>query len=214
MDRWGGPGWACRALGGADGAGAERTACSSLMCSKDSLAALATAQSRGSFRAASLRSMYGGTIEQNTATPLAGNVCWATCAQPRIGGRHFGRGPSASLELIALPWVSGPVLRPAESPPEMKMPRQLGWRGIQSALDRIRTYGLLLRRQTLYPLSYEGNRGSLRCRWDVLELSSPRGAKENRAPPRQTRGGLLVSIPGERVHMHLPCPGPARGCPQ
>ena len=24
------------------------------------------------------------------------------------------------------------------------------------ALDRIRTYGLLLRRQTLYPLSYEG----------------------------------------------------------
>lgn len=40
------------------------------------------------------------------------------------------------------------------------------------ALDRIRTYGLLLRRQTLYPLSYEGIRGSLRCRWDVLELSS------------------------------------------
>lgn len=26
----------------------------------------------------------------------------------------------------------------------------------QSALDRIRTYGLLLRRQPLYPLSYEG----------------------------------------------------------
>jgi hypothetical protein len=27
---------------------------------------------------------------------------------------------------------------------------------IESALDRIRTYDLLLRRQTLYPLSYEG----------------------------------------------------------
>ncbi|MCU1566429.1 MAG: hypothetical protein JWQ56_1366, partial [Pseudarthrobacter sp.] len=29
------------------------------------------------------------------------------------------------------------------------------------ALDRIRTYDLLLRRQTLYPLSYEGNPGFL-----------------------------------------------------
>ena len=37
-----------------------------------------------------------------------------------------------------------------------KIPRQLDWRGIVCALDRIRTYGLLLRRQTLYPLSYEG----------------------------------------------------------
>ncbi len=38
------------------------------------------------------------------------------------------------------------------------------WRGFcvlerNGALDRIRTYGLLLRRQTLYPLSYEGIRG-------------------------------------------------------
>ena len=33
------------------------------------------------------------------------------------------------------------------------------WRGFFCALDRIRTYDLLLRRQTLYPLSYEGNPG-------------------------------------------------------
>ena len=39
------------------------------------------------------------------------------------------------------------------------------------ALDRIRTYDLLLRRQTLYPLSYEGSQGSCRYRRDVLELS-------------------------------------------
>ena len=39
------------------------------------------------------------------------------------------------------------------------------------ALDRIRTYDLLLRRQTLYPLSYEGIQGSCRYRRDVLELS-------------------------------------------
>ena len=33
--------------------------------------------------------------------------------------------------------------------------------GFDCALDRIRTYDLLLRRQTLYPLSYEGNSGFL-----------------------------------------------------
>ncbi len=39
------------------------------------------------------------------------------------------------------------------------------------ALDWNRTNDLLLRRQTLYPLSYEGNQGSCRYRRDVLELS-------------------------------------------
>ena len=52
------------------------------------------------------------------------------------------------------------------------------------ALDRIRTYDLLLRRQTLYPLSYEGSQGSCRYRRDVLELSrkvAPKG-KSARSP--------------------------------
>ncbi len=45
-----------------------------------------------------------------------------------------------------------------------KTPPFLGMAGFlvlerNGALDRIRTYGLLLRRQTLYPLSYEGIRG-------------------------------------------------------
>ncbi len=40
-------------------------------------------------------------------------------------------------------------------------PRRLDRRGFGCALDRIRTYDLLLRRQTLYPLSYEGNPGFL-----------------------------------------------------
>ena len=39
------------------------------------------------------------------------------------------------------------------------------------ALDWNRTNDLLLRRQTLYPLSYEGSQGSCRYRRDVLELS-------------------------------------------
>jgi hypothetical protein len=43
-----------------------------------------------------------------------------------------------------------------------KNPRRFSKRrGIFCALDRIRTYDLLLRRQTLYPLSYEGNPGFL-----------------------------------------------------
>src|SRR5690348_3045702 len=70
MVRFGGPGLACRALGGAAGRGAVRRACRPLTCSKDSLAALATARRRGSFWAAILRSMYGGTIEQITANPF------------------------------------------------------------------------------------------------------------------------------------------------
>ena len=54
----------------------------------------------------------------------------------------------------------------------MKNPAtSLKWRGFFCALDRIRTYDLLLRRQTLYPLSYEGIQGSCRYRRDVLELS-------------------------------------------
>ena len=39
------------------------------------------------------------------------------------------------------------------------------------ALDWNRTNDLLLRRQTLYPLSYEGIQGSCRYQRDVLELS-------------------------------------------
>jgi hypothetical protein len=37
--------------------------------------------------------------------------------------------------------------------------KELKRRVFLCALDRIRTYDLLLRRQTLYPLSYEGNPG-------------------------------------------------------
>lgn len=70
MVRLGGPGLACRALGGAAGTGAVRMACRPLMCSRDSLAARATARSRGSFWAAILRSMYGGTMEHITANPF------------------------------------------------------------------------------------------------------------------------------------------------
>lgn len=45
---------------------------------------------------------------------------------------------------------------------ERKNPRHFSKRrGFHCALDRIRTYDLLLRRQTLYPLSYEGNPGFL-----------------------------------------------------
>jgi hypothetical protein len=41
----------------------------------------------------------------------------------------------------------------------------------RGALDRIRTYDLLLRRQTLYPLSYEGRHGNSRIRKGLIELS-------------------------------------------
>lgn len=45
---------------------------------------------------------------------------------------------------------------------ERKNPRRFSEAtGVFCALDRIRTYDLLLRRQTLYPLSYEGNRDFL-----------------------------------------------------
>ena len=50
------------------------------------------------------------------------------------------------------------------------------------ALDRIRTYDLLLRRQTLYPLSYEGSQGSCRYRRDVLELSRKVASNGKSAP--------------------------------
>jgi hypothetical protein len=47
-----------------------------------------------------------------------------------------------------------------EKSPASKNPAtSLKRRGFFCALDRIRTYDLLLRRQTLYPLSYEGNSG-------------------------------------------------------
>lgn len=50
-------------------------------------------------------------------------------------------------------------------------------RGFVCALDWNRTNDLLLRRQTLYPLSYEGSQGSCRYRRDVLELSRKVGSK-------------------------------------
>ena len=52
-----------------------------------------------------------------------------------------------------------------------KKPRRFKRRGFVCALDWNRTNDLLLRRQTLYPLSYEGIQGSCRYRRDVLELS-------------------------------------------
>jgi hypothetical protein len=52
--------------------------------------------------------------------------------------------------------------RMTEFPTVHKKPHRLNKRwGFICALDRIRTYDLLLRRQTLYPLSYEGNPGIL-----------------------------------------------------
>ena len=60
-------------------------------------------------------------------------------------------------------------------------------RGFVCALDRIRTYDLLLRRQTLYPLSYEGNQGSCRDRRDVLELSRKVGSKRKSAARARRR---------------------------
>ena len=66
-----------------------------------------------------------------------------------------------------------------------KNPRRFSKRrGFRCALDRIRTYDLLLRRQTLYPLSYEGSQGSCRSRPDVLELSRKVGLNGKPAPVR------------------------------
>ena len=46
--------------------------------------------------------------------------------------------------------------------PDKEKPRRFNEvAGLWCALDRIRTYDLLLRRQTLYPLSYEGISGIL-----------------------------------------------------
>lgn len=42
---------------------------------------------------------------------------------------------------------------------QKEAPRPVDRGASVGALDRIRTYDLLLRRQTLYPLSYEGNPG-------------------------------------------------------
>ncbi len=55
--------------------------------------------------------------------------------------------------------------------------------GKKSALDRIRTYDLLLRRQTLYPLSYEG---TVHCsktsgRKGLMKLSREKMAQRNTA---------------------------------
>ena len=59
------------------------------------------------------------------------------------------------------------------------------------ALDRIRTYGLLLRRQTLYPLSYEGAAPgkSASTFWDVNELIRN---YPHRHKPSVSEEGVLV----------------------
>ncbi len=76
MVRFGGPGCAWRALGAGTGVGADRTDWISLIWTRDSLAAKATARRRGSSWAASLRSMYGGTMEQITANPFLLEADW------------------------------------------------------------------------------------------------------------------------------------------
>lgn len=58
----------------------------------------------------------------------------------------------------------------------------------QGALDRIRTYDLLLRRQTLYPLSYEGGLRETRTRMGLLKLSRWRMAPKNALPAAQQAG--------------------------
>lgn len=67
------------------------------------------------------------------------------------------------------------------------------------ALDWNRTNDLLLRRQTLYPLSYEGNQGSCSYRRDVLELSRKVGLKGKSTEnyPPSGPAGLKASRAGK-----------------
>ena len=96
------------------------------------------------------------------------------------------------------------------------------------ALDWNRTNDLLLRRQTLYPLSYEGIQGSCRYRRDVLELSRKVasngksalncGVKCSQCPYGKSRDWPALrsrSVAGERIHMdpagaRATCRGPQR----
>lgn len=57
--------------------------------------------------------------------------------------------------------------------------------GKKCALDRIRTYGLLLRRQPLYPLSYEG-KATVAANGNVKELSRCRGCNVKPGEARTT----------------------------
>ena len=59
------------------------------------------------------------------------------------------------------------------------------------ALDWNRTNDLLLRRQTLYPLSYEGIQGSCRYQRDVLELS--------RKVASNGKSALIYRVKGSQV---------------
>jgi hypothetical protein len=64
--------------------------------------------------------------------------------RPRDSAAAVG-GAVLSLETGASAWM------------KTKAPQSTDRGASFGALDRIRTYDLLLRRQTLYPLSYEGN---------------------------------------------------------
>lgn len=57
----------------------------------------------------------------------------------------------------------------------------------QSALDRIRTYGLLLRRQPLYPLSYEGK--------DAGKPAGPVGLKKLSRSGARCENVAKINIP-------------------
>ena len=73
---------------------------------------------------------------------------------------------------------------------ERRRPRpRVGGLGLDCALDRIRTYDLLLRRQTLYPLSYEGG-DQIRCAqaltdqaWSTLPAPAPLAHLRPTHPP-------------------------------
>ena len=69
--------------------------------------------------------------------------------------------------------------------PETEEATRNGWLLPLGALDRIRTYDLLLRRQTLYPLSYEGGvvarvHGVLNNATDTSRFVSGRESPRNR----------------------------------
>ena len=97
--------------------------------------------------------MYGGMMEQIMEISLR-------AASDNLPQAHGSGGQKGTVQKAR-----------GNAVPKQKPRRFAETAGFFCALDRIRTYGLLLRRQTLYPLSYEGIQGSCRYRLDVLELS-------------------------------------------
>ncbi|MCE3292467.1 MAG: hypothetical protein K0Q84_1404 [Arthrobacter sp.] len=140
--------------------------------------------------------MYGGMMEQIMEISLR-------AASDNLPQAHGSGGQKGA---------ANPQKAHGNTVPSKQKPRRFAeTTGFFCALDRIRTYGLLLRRQTLYPLSYEGIQGSCRYRLDVLELSrkvGSNGKSGHAACKLKQRPGAQpgpCSVPRERVHLDPPC---------